>query len=118
MLEEVARPLQESEEPLMDSGNEVVYVVPVEEVAIHPMPPVVLFQPRTYPPLGAVPYSVEVASAVGIVAAEALLPSTPCASVPKAVVLPTDVTAPKRFAFVVTVAALPVMLAFNDEVAI
>ena len=55
MLEEVARPLQESEEPLMDSGNEVVYVVPVEEVAIHPMPFAVLFQPRTYPPAGAVP---------------------------------------------------------------
>ena len=48
------------------------------------------------------------------------MPSTPCASVPKAVVLvlPFVVMAPERVGMVVTVAALPVMLAFNDEVAI
>jgi len=54
------------------------------------------------------------------VAADAGLPRIPCASVPKAVtLLPELVTAPDMFAFVVTVAALPVMLrAIAEEVAV
>ena len=51
-------PLQESEEPEIESGNEVVYVVPVDEVATQPSVP--FAQPRTCPAVP-VPYRVEVA---------------------------------------------------------
>ena len=44
-------------------------------------------------------------------------PKTPAVCEPYEVVFPTEVTTPERFAFVVTVAALPVMLiAIGDEV--
>ena len=86
---------------------------PAVEVATQPMPLVVLFQPRTYPPAGAVPYKVEVA--IGAVFPVAAFPRTPADCEPYDVVLPTEVTTPERFALVVTVPALPPML--RDEVA-
>lgn len=61
------------------------------------------------------PINVVVESAVGIVEADAGLPKIPCARTPNDVVLPLEVTTPVRFAFVVTVAALPVILMFTGE---
>src|SRR3989338_4104725 len=56
--------------PLEMSGQVAVTAVTppaVLEVATQAMPPLVLSQPSTYPPAGAVPYSVEVACEVGTV---------------------------------------------------
>ena len=48
--------------------------------------------------------------AIGAVLPVAAFPSTPTVCEPYEVVLPLEVTTPLRFALVVTVAALPVML--------
>jgi hypothetical protein len=89
-----------------------------EEVAMNARPPVVLFQPSTCPPWP-VPKSVEVAWKVGTVEPGAAFAKTPLVARPKDVaLLPEEVTAPERLAFVVTVAALPLMLmAIAEEVA-
>ena len=66
-------------------------------------------RPASTLPFCTAPYRVEVACAVGTPVAG--VPSTPAPNEPKVVtLLPELVTAPERFAFVVTVAALPPML--------
>jgi hypothetical protein len=94
--------------PLMVApGERADAVAALVEVAMNARPPVVLFQPRTVPPVP-VPKSVEVAVKAGTPVT--LVASTPADCEPKEVtLLPELVTAPERLALVVTVAALPVI---------